>query len=161
MMKNILHTYGLNLWYAEALVKDVTPEQLCQQPHGLVNHPAWNLGHLVLSAHQLCQLLGVESSIPAGWDEKFKAGTPPTSDAKAYPSKDALLEQHRTFHTRVSEALPRVTQAKLDEPHPVEEMRQYFPTVGAQAIFMVTGHEMDHLGQMAAWRRAMGLPPAM
>ena len=27
-------------------------------------------------------------------------------------------------------------------------------------IFMMTSHEMDHLGQLAAWRRAMGLGPA-
>jgi uncharacterized damage-inducible protein DinB len=40
-------------------------------------------------------------------------------------------------------------------------MRKYFPTVGDQMVFMMTAHEMDHLGQMAAWRRAMGLPPAM
>ena len=30
-------------------------------------------------------------------------------------------------------------------------------TVGDFAIFLMTAHEMDHLGQIAAWRRAMGL----
>ena len=27
-------------------------------------------------------------------------------------------------------------------------------------VFLMTSHEMDHLGQVAAWRRAMGLGSA-
>ena len=47
--------------------------------------------------------------------------------------------------------------AALAAPHPNEKSRAHFPTVGDYAIFLMTGHEMDHLGQIAAWRRAMGL----
>lgn len=50
--------------------------------------------------------------------------------------------------------------AKLSEPHPNESMRKYFPTVGDMVIFLMTSHEMNHLGQVAAWRRAMGLGSA-
>lgn len=161
MINHVLDAYRLNLMVAEILAKDLSAEQMCQQPHGLVNHPAWSLGHLVTAAHGLCQLVGIESSLPDGWAETFKAGTPPDPDPTANPSKDELLAQHRGYHDRISQALPGLDTATLATPHPKEEMRPYFPTIGAQVVFMLTGHEMDHLGQIAAWRRAMGLRPAM
>ena len=161
MVKNILHAYGLNLYVAEALVKDLTPEQWTAQPHGLVNHPCWSIGHLVKSEHELCGMLGVESTLPEGWEVTFKAGTPPNPDPSANPSKDEVMSAHRELHTKLSAALPNVDQATLDTEHPNENARQYFPTIGDMAVFLLTAHEMDHLGQVAAWRRAMGLKPAM
>jgi hypothetical protein len=50
--------------------------------------------------------------------------------------------------------------SRFAEPHPDEGSRKYFPTVGDMIVFMMTSHEMDHLGQIAAWRRAMGLGAA-
>ena len=78
----------------------------------------------------------------------------------ANPTKDELLKVHRQLHERISQAVPKVDQATLDQPNPSEGVRAYFPTIGDQLIFMMTAHEMDHLGQMAAWRRAMGLKSA-
>ena len=49
----------------------------------------------------------------------------------------------------------------LDKEHPSEDTRKFFPTIGAMVAFIMTSHEMDHLGQIAAWRRAAGLGPAM
>ena len=161
MLKHVLHTYGVNLWVAGALVEDLTAEQMTAQPHGLVNHPCWSLGHLAVTGHRLCELLGLESSLPEGWTEKFKAGTPPDPDPARNPTKDELLGALRRYHEAVAAALPGVDPAALDRETPSEGLRKYFPTVGDQLVFMMTAHEMDHLGQMAAWRRAMGLPPAM
>ena len=46
MMQHVVFVYGINLMFAKGLVADLTAEQMCQQPHGVVNHPAWSLGHL-------------------------------------------------------------------------------------------------------------------
>ncbi len=161
MVKHVLHTYGINLWVAEALVKDLTDEQMSIQPNGLVNHPCWSLGHLAVSGHRLCELIGIENSLPNGWGERFKAGTPPSLDSVSNPSKNQLIAVHRQLHEKVADAFSKIDSAALDRPHPVEDRRKVFPTVGDQVIFMLTAHEMDHLGQMAAWRRAMGLKPAI
>ncbi len=161
MLSHVLHSYGLNLMIAEALLKDLSADQMCQQPSGLINHPAWSIGHLAFSGHQLCEMIGIASSLPEGWDATFKAGTPPDPDSTANPAKDELMAVHRRFHERIGEAVPTIDQATLDQPHPNESVRTYFPTVGDMLVFMMTGHEMDHLGQIAAWRRAMGLKPAM
>jgi hypothetical protein len=63
-------------------------------------------------------------------------------------------------HARVAQALSEADTAALAQPLANEKMRAHFPTVGDFAIFLMTSHEMDHLGQIAAWRRAMGLGPA-
>jgi hypothetical protein len=42
-------------------------------------------------------------------------------------------------------------------------LQTFFPTIGDHIVYMITAHQVDHLGQLAAWRRAMGLglKPAM
>ena len=74
-----------------------------------------------------------------------------------FPGKDEILGALASQHTRLGPALTAADPAFLAQPHPNEKRRGHFPTVGDFAIFLMTGHEMDHLGQIAAWRRAMGL----
>ena len=44
MIQHVIHTYRFNLGFAELLVKDLSPDQMVQQPNGVVNHPAWPSG---------------------------------------------------------------------------------------------------------------------
>jgi hypothetical protein len=160
MLQHVLHLYKMNLAYAKLLVADVSPDQMCEQPHGLVNHPAWSLGHLAGSADGAGQLLGVSSGLPAGWGDAFIAGATPSPDKALFPGKDELLRFLEQAHARAAKGLADVDPAALALPHPIEMARGYFPTVGDHVIFLMTAHEMDHLGQIAAWRRAMRLGPA-
>jgi hypothetical protein len=160
MLNHVTYLYGFNLGFADRLVKDVSPEQMAMQPGGVINHPAWSLGHLVLSADYLGQLLGLESNLPEGWSETFPTGGEPAGDASAYPSKQELLAALTEHHARNAEAVMNIDASRFEEPHPDEQTRQRFPTLGDQVIFLMTSHEMDHLGQIAAWRRAMGLGSA-
>ena len=48
------------------------------------------------------------------------------------------------------------------KPNPNEgRMKELFPTIGAAVTFYLGGHVQMHLGQISAWRRAMGLTAAM
>ena len=161
MLDHVTYVYGFNLAAAEMLVKDVSAEQMAEQPGGVINHPAWSLGHLVMAADGLGKLLGLESNVPDGWSETFKTGGEPSGDLSDYPSKDEILEALREHHARNAEAVKNIDATRFAEPHPNEEMRKYFPTFGDMVVFLMTGHEMDHLGQIAAWRRAMGLGGAI
>jgi len=71
--------------------------------------------------------------------------------------QDEILRVLELEHIRLAKALSNAEPAFLAQPHPNEKRRGHFPTVGDFAIFLMTAHEMDHLGQIAAWRRAMGL----
>ncbi len=160
MLNHVTYLYGFNLRYAEMLVNDVSAEQMTVQPGGVINHPAWSLGHLVISADHLGQLMGLESNLPGGWSETFKTGGEPSGDASAYPSKEEILGALKEQHARNGEAVKNFDTSRFAEPHPDEGRRKYFPTLGDQIVFLMTSHEMDHLGQIAAWRRAMGLGAA-
>jgi hypothetical protein len=156
----MLHAYDLQLNIAKRLVNAVPDDQMCAQPHGLVNHPTWSLGHLVMSAHGVGQLIGIEPGAPEGWDEPFKTGGTPSGDRAGYPSKAELIAELEKIHDTWKAALPGVDATALDAEPPNEQTRAHFPTVGAMVAFIMTSHEMDHLGQIAAWRRAAGLGAA-
>ncbi len=160
MLNHVTYLYGFNLGWAETLVEDLSAEQMAAQPGGVINHPAWSLGHLVISADHLGQLLGLESNLPEGWSETFKTGGEPSGDASAYPSKEEILGALKEQHARNAEAVINIDASRFAEPHPDEARRKYFPTVGDMIIFLMTSHEVGHLGQIAAWRRAMGLGSA-
>ena len=133
---------------------------MCEQPHGVVNHPAWSLGHLAVASGHLGQQLGLPSDLPAGWEDPFKTGGIPSPDKGRFPGKDDILRVLAEQHARVAQSLSDVDPAVLARPHPNEKRRAHFPTVGDFVIFLMTAHEMDHLGQIAAWRRAMGIGAA-
>ncbi len=157
MLQHVVFTYGFNLNVAKRLVGDLTPEQMCQQPHGVVNHPAWSLGHLAGSSVGILKALGHEASLPAAWGDVFKTGGIPSADPSVYPAKEDLLATYEVLHAQVAAAVVAADAATLAQAHPNEGMRKYFPTVGDMIVFLMTAHEMDHLGQLAAWRRALGL----
>ena len=70
MLNHVTYLYGFNLGRAETLVKDLSTEQMAAQPGGVINHPAWSLGHLVISADHLGQLLGLHPVELAGRAER-------------------------------------------------------------------------------------------
>ena len=160
MRDHVAYVYGFNLMYAETLVKDLSAEQMVAQPNGVINHPAWSLGHLTVSASHLGEFLGLTPDLPEGWDKTFATGGKPSGDLSAYPPKDPILSALRNLHAQNTEGLKNADSTLLSKPHPNEQSRKYFPTVGDMVVFMMTAHEMDHLGQIAAWRRAMGLGSA-
>ena len=160
MLQQVLRVYGMNLKLAELHVRDLTAAQMVEQPGGVINHPAWTLGHLAAVADNLAKLLGLESTFPEAWRAAAMPGGTPTGNAADYPSKQQLLEQLTAQHERVAAALAKVDAERLAQPHPNERARERFPTVGDYAVALMTTHEAGHLGQLAAWRRAMGLPSA-
>ena len=160
MLNHVTFLYGFNLGFAEKLVKDLSAEQMAVQPGGVINHPAWSLGHLVVTGNHLGQLLGLESNLPEGWSETFKTGGEPSGDVSAFPSKEEILGAFKEQHARNAEAANNSDASRFAEAHPDEGTRKHFPTVGDMIVFLMTSHEMLHLGQIAAWRRAMGLGSA-
>ena len=65
MIQHMTFLYRFQLGVAQAMVADLSPQQMVGQPHGVVNHPAWSLGHLVMTADRLGQLLGLDAAAPA------------------------------------------------------------------------------------------------
>lgn len=162
MLRHLLFAYQFNLERSRVMVNDLSDEQMVWQPHGVVNHPAWILGHLALSSDGLARRYGLASTLPAGWSDTFGAGGVPSGAVADFPGRDRTLDELTAQHTRVAEAVTAADPAVFETPVPFpdERRRRTFPTLGDYTVFVMTTHEGGHIGQIAAWRRAMGLGSA-
>jgi hypothetical protein len=135
VLQYVLHVYTMNLGFAKRLVGDLSEDQMCAQPHGVVNHPAWSLGHLAVVADHLGKLLGLSSDLPAGWEDTFKTGGIPSGDRRLFPGKDELLRVIAQQHARISQGLSDADPAALARPHPNEKSRAIFRRLVTSSSF--------------------------
>lgn len=155
-------SYNMMLMYGQKLVADVPDEKMCAQPvaNRVMNHPAFLLGHLAwVNGNRAAALSGQPAGAAAKpeWKELFGMGATPSTDRAKYPSKAELLQAFEESHARLGEAAAKATPEAFAAPTP-EPMRNRFPTVGAMVLGLMTSHFATHLGQLSAWRRAMGFP---
>ncbi|MGE0479865.1 MAG: DinB family protein [Phycisphaerae bacterium] len=167
----IVSAANLGLAYAERLLVGIDAKQFARfaRPGGVVvasNHPAFVLGHLALYPARVLEFLGrpaAAAAAPAGWDAIFKAGVACQDDADGtlYPPMSALTETFLQSSRAAHAAVAAASDAQLAAPNPAEgRSRELFPVVGGMITFYLVGHVQMHLGQLSAWRRAMGLPAA-
>jgi hypothetical protein len=153
MIQSILHSIGMNEFYAQALINDIPAERFCEQPGAVRNHPAWNVGHITLGLDGAAVALGLESQVPEQWQALFGQGSMPTSKAADYPDKETLLKTFNDQLARVKQAIPEQLPAKAADQNPFERIRDFLPTVGDFVVFVTTVHPAVHLGQISSWRR--------
>ncbi len=160
----------LGLGYAERLLSDVKPDQFARfatigDTVIESNHPAFIYGHLSLYSSRVISEVGGDASAfePAeNWIKVFSkdAKCVDDPDGSIYPSMDevtaALLDGHRA----AADALEAAPDDVFLTANANEAAKAKFPTTGAMLGFYVGGHFMLHMGQMSAWRRAVGLGPA-
>tara|TARA_R110002049_G_scaffold4601_5_gene32008 strand:+ start:19595 stop:20119 length:525 start_codon:yes stop_codon:yes gene_type:complete len=160
----------LGIGYVERLLKDVTPEnfaRLAKVGDTTIesNHPAFILGHLSLYACRVIDQVGQDATAyepSEAFEKVFSKDATCVDDPHGtiYPPMDEVVSAMLESYRAAADALDAADDAVLMEPNPNEAMRGKFPTKGAMMAFYVGGHVMLHVGQMSAWRRAMGLGPA-
>jgi len=150
--------------YGEVLATDIPESRFTHMPHPAMNHPAFNYGHLAIYPTRVLGMLGRTDLVKPleGWEEIFGAGCDCVDDPARYPDKDTLVNAFVSHHRALATALETATDETLFRENPAEgRFREMFPTVGSAVVFMTGAHPMMHLGQISAWRRAIGLGPAM
>lgn len=156
MKSYLLQTGRLNLQYAQANLADIPDEKMTALPAGLVNHPAWIVGHIASAAEEAVRLLGGQAACTDEAAALF--GEPPAADAGPFPGKQELIAAMMDSHARLEKAIEAASDELLAQPLPDEKMREVFPTIGDMVIGVLTMHTAAHLGQLTAWRTAMGMP---
>ncbi|TWT91481.1 DinB family protein [Neorhodopirellula pilleata] len=160
----------LSVGYAERLIEGVQPDQFARfaEVGGTKiesNHPAFVLGHLSLYPCRIVEDLGGDSSAikpSAKYDALFSPAATCLDDpeGKLYPPMEEIAQKFFTAHQAAIEALLQADDAAFKVENPNEKMRGKFATKGAMHAFYLGGHIMIHMGQISAWRRAMGLGKA-
>lgn len=155
----ILITWRRNGAYALRLVGDLSDAQMTAQPvpGRVLNHPAWVLSHLNLYTTIAAAMLR-QTPFPDPADHMYGAKSEPLSDAAAYLNRAKLVEQFKTAHDDAEAALVAASENAFASPTPLDRWRPLHPTTGDMLVTLMVKHESAHLGQLSAWRRAMGLP---
>ncbi|QQE10738.1 DinB family protein [Planctomycetota bacterium] len=141
------------LAYAEA----VPEERFVEQPSGLPNHPGWTLGHLAVTADMTLQVMGRESMLPEKYKGLFDYGTQPTDDPSMYPDKETLMKDYARVRKELLAVVEATPQKIFDLELPIEEVREYFPTIGHLITHVLSTHEGTHYGQLVCWCKAANI----
>jgi hypothetical protein len=123
-----------------------------------MNHPAWVIGHLTVTCQKLGGAIGLPEWLPNDWTKRFDTGSVPVADASLYETKNNALAMLRDAQSRITHAFDRLDDSHLDEPFPDESYRVVFPTICHALTQVLVGHTAYHVGQLAVWRKALGLP---
>ena len=160
----------LGIGYGERLLTDIKPEQFARfakigDTVIQSNHPAFIFGHLSLYGCRVMEDLGLDASEhqPTGTFLKafsHQAECLDDPDGTIYPAMDEITGAFFSSYRAAVEALNNAPDEPFQEENPNEGLREKFPTKGAMLGFYVGGHVMMHIGQLSAWRRAMGFGPA-
>ena len=74
MIELLIHSFQLRVKEVHNLVDDLDENQLCEQPVAGMNHPAWNIGHMIFSFEALGGEMGMEGWLSDDWTECLKCG---------------------------------------------------------------------------------------
>jgi hypothetical protein len=155
--------FGLkkNLDWAQRLTADLSPAQMALQPSGErpapVNHPAWIFSHLNVYLPVMAALLRGETFEDPKF-HPFGMQSKPESEGSVYPAKDQLLAVWQAGHEELAKLLSTANDATLQQPVMLPRWKEIMPTVGIALPYLLLVHENQHLGQLSAWRRVLGLP---
>ena len=159
MTEIILHGHSRLMDYARKLTVDIKPEQMADQPQPGMNHPAWIFAHLNVYVPVINSII-LGEEFPDPKDHKFGIGSILSPNLSDYPDQEELYETffkgNEKAATSLSEKGPSVFKTATTLPRWQANM----PTAGHVLGYLMLGHQGVHLGQLSAWRRVQGLPPA-
>lgn len=169
----ILPAGRLAMHYGTEMIKGVDPKQFARLAPGeggkrvKSNHPAWVYGHLSNYPGRALELLGhpdAKKHVDERYQALFKNGTECLDDPEGtiYPPMQEIMKRWESGYKALFAILEQTPDEVYQRENPAEgRFKEVMPTLGAVAGFIAGAHQMSHLGQVSAWRRFMGLPPAM
>ena len=154
----VLITWRRNGAYGLRLVSDLSAEQFAAQPvrGRVLNHPAWVLSHLNVYMPVVAAMVRGEEFVDP-IDHRYGQKSEVSLDPAEYAPGAELVAAYQAAHLDAERALAGAASEVLAGPNPVERWRTMHPTVGDMVVTLMVKHESGHLGQLSAWRRAMGL----
>jgi hypothetical protein len=157
-MKPVLHSFAYALDHLREQVSEIAPADMVAQPGGIVNHPAWVIGHLTYTCQMLGGAIGLPPWLPDDWASRFGPGSQPVADITHYETEDDAMATLQDAERRIAEAVGNLSDRQLDRPFPDEAFRDVFPSIRHALTQVLVGHTAMHIGQLTVWRRAMGMP---
>ena len=139
------------------IARSIPETVVAVRPGGLAQSPAWIVCHLYLADNLLGKNLGL---VPGDMQSLFKDVGPGSDVDRAgdalrthFGGWSAAIESAANSHRALLDAIASLSDAAWTAPHPSENVREYFPTLGHNVVYNVW-HEGNHGGQLRAWMHA-------
>jgi uncharacterized damage-inducible protein DinB len=162
IINGLLHAWNKNADYGQRLVADLDDAQMIAQPQWIsgppMNHPAWVLSHLNVYLPIIAAVIRDEAFVDPK-DHEFGMHSRPQMDRATYASREELVGSFAAGHTTVSQLLESADDSVFAQAIRLPRWQGVFANAGALLPYLMLNHENGHLGQISAWRRALGLPP--
>ena len=144
----------------DAILHDLSDDDLMVRPVPGANHIAWQLGHLISSEHHMMSAMdGADMpALPDGFAERHGVDASKSDDRSKFDTKEKYVKLYQAVRAATLAALDRITVEQLDQPAP-ESIREHSPTVG-HTLALQAAHELMHVGRYSVVRRKLGKPPA-
>lgn len=141
---------------------DIPDGGLCRQPLNGINHAAWILGHMIWFEHGLLTSV-LNEKLPIvldpNWTQVYGSASEPRNAPGLYKVKTQYLLMLEATAQAAVHALSHARPETFEQPNPNDRSKGMFPTIGTALAALCT-HRSYHLGQLAIWRRIVGLPHA-
>ena len=159
MIDDIVWVNQFNVNLIKSMTTDIPVDLWRAQPPGLVNHAAWQVGHVTNARANLAVLLGRPAPVAhSELKTRFGTGSIPEPHSLGGADKEAILESFWAAQEHIAELLAGATETLMNTPTPVEQYRFRFPSIRDMTRLVLTVHDSFHIGQLSAWRSALGLP---
>ncbi len=157
-VENVISSLSFQRKLVGKLVDELSDQQMVTQVGELVNHPAWQIGHLTTSLGGLMGMIGGEVGEIFGNQELYGKGSIPVAQQGRYASKETLLAGLDKAHEAIIAQLKTMSQEDFQKPTPHEKFAAMCPQLSNLIMLIGVSHENIHIGQLMSWRKMMGLP---
>lgn len=145
---------------ARRLIADLPDDRMTYQPMPGMNPPAWIIGHLTIAADFPLQILGQARRCSDAWHAAFGRGTNSSASDLPCTDKAELLSAFESGYRAALDVASRATPEQAAKPIENAFFKDTpIQTVGDLITHLLGTHLALHLGQLSAWRRAMGYAP--
>lgn len=138
-----------------AYLNDLSDADLMKRPHPECNHINWQVGHLIVSEHEMLDgfVSGGMPALPEGFAAKYSKETAASDDPRNFATKAELMTAHQLQRSATLKGLEQVNDADWHK----ETGLGYAPTLAA--LYAMQGaHWLMHCGQWVIVRRQLGKP---
>ncbi|MAT14035.1 MAG: hypothetical protein CMJ46_02050 [Planctomyces sp.] len=153
--ETIKQSYQLSDQVVQAYLNDLSDDELKIRAVAGMNNINWQVGHIIVSEHQIAEMLcpGSMPPLPEGMAEIYDRANVDKDDLPFY-TKERLFELKEEQRAGTIAAIDKLSDEELMKPSP-EKLKMLGGTIGA--IFLMLGsHWTMHAGQWVAVRRLTG-----
>lgn len=162
MLEPVLPLFHLNCHLLRTVVGQIDPADADVDPTGHLKTPRWQVGHMLMGTLYAASI--VDASVPGPPLEAILKDFGPGSDPHAVsgeaPSMGTMLDAITELEQPLAKAVRVADASALQDPHDFEPLQDSPVRTRADMLAnLLSNHFMLHLGELAMWRRARGIPP--